>query len=324
MRRFARRVTPTGDLGDLSELYLPPIYDSGDTHLPISDQADALEWLIGQIVKKEPTAQIDLIGFSLGGILASYWGSHEGVTSPLRNHLHGIVTIESPLGGIPRAADCVPTNYLKGICDLMYYKFGKNIIRELQLPGTLTDSIVDELPVVTNNFYFTSIQSTTDYTVNGLDFPITFTDNLITTIYKSPIGRGSQDWGDFPQHLHMDQGLGGLGFANSPKFLVFGLGGAFDFQNSEAAIWITDNHSAPLSSTQTANWIIEAIQTIVVPPTGQVSISAVNGQILENPANGGNFTATPNTVEIFHQTFPVINFNPPVDKSPVAITQEWE
>jgi hypothetical protein len=43
----------------------------------------------------------------------------------------------------------------------------------------------------------------------------------------------------------------------------------------------------------------------------EIGISPVTGQFFNNPINGGSFSASPSTPEEFHQTFPVINFNPP-------------
>jgi murein DD-endopeptidase MepM/ murein hydrolase activator NlpD len=48
-----------------------------------------------------------------------------------------------------------------------------------------------------------------------------------------------------------------------------------------------------------------------LPSTPVISISPVTGSFFENPTNVGYFTATQMTPEVFHQTFPVINFNPP-------------
>jgi hypothetical protein len=59
-------------------------------------------------------------------------------------------------------------------------------------------------------------------------------------------------------------------------------------------------------------------QTIVVSSAAEISISPVIGQFYQNPTNGGTFTATSNSTEIFLQTFPVINFNPPSGTIPCS------
>ena len=236
--------SPTGDLGDLSSLYLSPIYDSEDTHLQISLQADALDWLIGQIVKKDPYAQIDIIGFSLGGILASYWGSHNGIASPYKSNVHGIIALESPLGGIPIAAQCTNPLNIHPTCILLRHQYGVELLTELQIPEYLPGSIVGELPEVARNFSFTSIQSNADYTVNDLLFPL---DGGIYGNLDVLVGRGSQYWVGTRHTLHMDIDLGGYGLATYYVPLL-------------AAIdWIATNHRAALGHQQTAKWIIESI-----------------------------------------------------------------
>lgn len=187
--------------GDLSYLYLFPVYSKGDTHLKISDQARVLEWVVEQIVKKDSNAQIDIIGFSQGGIIAAYWGSHIGKSSTNRSKIHGIITLESPLGGIPMAEQCVGSLTLP-ICPFLRLHYGDELLRVLQMPGSLPDSIVDELPDVSSYFSFTSIQSSTDYTVNGISFPIDWT---IHGHQDALIGNGSQSWVSSKQLLLMDK-----------------------------------------------------------------------------------------------------------------------
>ena len=87
----------------LVDLYRRPVYSGDDTHLSVTDQADVLDWLIGQIVSRDATAEISLIGFSLGGVVASYWGATHGPGTPYHGHIHSIILINSPVGGIPLA-----------------------------------------------------------------------------------------------------------------------------------------------------------------------------------------------------------------------------
>lgn len=242
--------------GDLTSLNLSPIYVEKDTHLPIIQQSWVLEWLINQILieDKDPSVQIDLIGFSLGGLVASYWGSHD---SPLRSHIHGIIAIESPLGGIPLAAQCIDSSDPL-FCYEIISRFGIEILRELQLPDIMPDSIVDELPnVARNNFKFTSIQSTTDYIVN--DLPI-LVDFGIAGKWQIPVGKGSQDWKGTQQTLHADNLGGNLTTSYIP------------LENVDD--WINTNHRAPLGNDQTSRWIIEALQ-IVTPPTNAVDVALI-------------------------------------------------
>lgn len=233
------------ELGDLSYLYLFPNYDLEDTHLPISMQAKTLEWLIGQVIKKDAVAEIDLIGFSQGGLIAAYWGSHMGLSSPYRSHVQRIIALESPLGGIPLASQCVDSLGIP-ICPLLKYHYGENLLRALQLPGTLPGSIVDELPKVADYFSFTSIQSSSDYTVNGRSIPL---DLGIYGYQEALIGQGSQSWIKSKQKLYKDEELGGYGISVSALPL------------EDAKRWITENHHAPLSDKHTLDLITNIINS---------------------------------------------------------------
>jgi hypothetical protein len=52
--------------------------------------------------------------------------------------------------------------------------------------------------------------------------------------------------------------------------------------------------------------------------TGEISLSPVTGRFFTNPTNDGAFTATPNATEVFRQTFPLIDFNPPSGTIPCS------
>jgi hypothetical protein len=64
-----------GLAGDLTSLFLTPIYSEIDTQQRIEYQVEVLDWLLNQIVEQStcPTARIDLVGYSLGGIVATMW-----------------------------------------------------------------------------------------------------------------------------------------------------------------------------------------------------------------------------------------------------------
>jgi pimeloyl-ACP methyl ester carboxylesterase len=93
------------DIGDLKDLERTPVYTKKDTRKPIDQQVDVLEWLRGQIVQRDQNAQIDLVGFSLGGIVASRWAATRGEQSPHHNNIHSIVLLNSPVGGFPVAGE---------------------------------------------------------------------------------------------------------------------------------------------------------------------------------------------------------------------------
>lgn len=248
----ACHIGPGQQAGDLASLYLSPVYSVEDTKVDIDKQADALEWLVGQIVKQDAEAEIDLLGFSLGGIIATRWASRPS-GSAYSNHVHGIATMGSPLGGIPLAG-----SFLDGcnITDIRCWfwknkllsKYGDVVAAQLQLPIDDPDaSIIDDLRGILKNksILFISIQSTDDFTVNGRMFPIC--KNLACTGgYDSFIvGYGSQLW---PPHTkYHDESLGGLGIPTEPIYHV------------NIDDWLGKNHSATLSHPFTAKWILEMV-----------------------------------------------------------------
>ena len=83
--------------GDLVVLFSSPTYAPNDTHLSIEWQIDVLDWLLGQIIQRDPLAQIDIVGFSLGGIVSTGWGQAHLATSALGSHIHGVILLESLL-----------------------------------------------------------------------------------------------------------------------------------------------------------------------------------------------------------------------------------
>lgn len=239
----------TTRLGNLSSLTLTPIYISDDTHLSIIDQAAVLDWLLRQIIEHDPLAVIDLVGYSLGGIVASQWvasAAEKGTQTDFYNYIHSIVLIESPVGGLPLAG-----SFLKDECDtdiicllwelVLSDWFGTTILEQLQLPeDDPGKSIIGSLPDASRFFDLTSIQSIADYLVNDLGIPIC--DQLLSCITSSlvTVGHGSQYWVGVPQTLYFDQELGGQGIPrpDQPRFLLL---------DPSAKDLIFANHSAPIS-----------------------------------------------------------------------------
>jgi len=242
---------PNADLGDLASLFLSPEYEDADTKISVDRQADALDWLIGQIIKQDPLAIIDIIGFSLGGIIATHWGSRTAGSIYYPN-MQALVIMGSPVGGIPLAGpfmegcdtlDLVCKGWLAAIMRL----YGNEVAAQLQLPTNDPNvSIIDELPGILQNphFTFTSIQSTDDYTVNDETMPLC--RNLVCTAHDDvPIGRGSQYWPSHPSHYNYS--LGGLGLAEDP------------IKHTELFDYLSVNHSATLKHQLTAEWAVEAL-----------------------------------------------------------------
>ena len=246
---------------DLIDFQLPPSYAKDQTHRQINQQADVLEWLIGQIVFQNPTAQIDLVGYSLGGVVASYWGSHTGGTSIYRPNVRSITLIESPVGGIPLAGVALGDCGINLYCPALQFFYGKDILRQLQIPADAPGSIIGTLPQAALNFPLTSIQSSADYLVNGEPFPVCDPTCLLYQD-SAPIGQGTQFWPGASQTIHWDQDLGGDGLAISPV-------PAQDIKSR-----LLTNHTAPLKHSQTAEWVGNAVKDPVSSPTAPKDLAA--------------------------------------------------
>lgn len=260
--------------GNTDPTTMKAVYTPDDTKLPIDHQADVLDWLLNRIVAFDPEAKIDLVGFSLGGIVSSYWAATTGGSSPFRSNVRSLTLIESPVGGIPLAflagEDCgfllrhPACNAWKG--GLEGY-FGKEVLRQLQLPGDAQGSIVDILPKAAQNYPLTSIQSTDDYLVNDVSLTLCGYGCFSSTNESVPIGRGTQYWVNAPHnHLH-HKALGGKG-------IVTGALGYFPFMDL-----LKVNHNAPLSHDNTIAWVRQAIATLpdIVRPGGSSTIvKAIN------------------------------------------------
>lgn len=187
--------------GNLAALGLNPVYTAEDTKaLPIEQHAQTLDWLIGQIAERDPAAQIDLVGFSLGGIVASHWVATSGA-SEHREHVRSLVLLNSPVGGFPlfnAAQSCGfgdPSAFCWLIKPTLQGMFGDHILRQLQA-DTASESIVSLLegaPRVAQALPITSIQSTNDYLVNAVPLTFRLVCGFESTATFS-IGRGTQRW----------------------------------------------------------------------------------------------------------------------------------
>ncbi len=257
---------PVEPADNLAVLSAWPEYDESDTHLSLHLQAEALDWLLGQIVSHDENAQIHLVGYSLGGILASHWAAHHGQSETWKQHVSSIVIIESPVGGIPLAGPFLESCGINPICRAWQLAleglYGETVLSQLQLPEDAEGSIVGSLPEAARAYPFTSIQSTSDYTVNGVELLLCDMGCLRTE--SIVVGYGSQRWAPASHTLHFDQELGGDGLATAPLI------------NAVALLLLRENHSAPLTYPLTARWVGEAIER-----AGGIGLEALDSVVTE-------------------------------------------
>jgi Tol biopolymer transport system component len=259
----------TGD--KLASPSATPVYGTDDTKLRIDLQVAALDWLLLQILEQKPTTQIDLVGFSLGGIVASYWLSGDwmpGVNSAFKLHkdkVHSLVLIESPVGGVPASNnilhDCKLTD--KPVCDgirdeVLFPLFGEDVPHQLHVPKddlTRRESIIDSLPKAVGRVPVTSIQSSNDYFVNRQEISVCVDpepEGGCGRTYKTSVGLGSQNW---PQRTLYCGPLGG-GLPAEDR----------DLLPEEVDKLLNENHNEPLENNETAaQWVKDAVSGVIKP-----------------------------------------------------------
>lgn len=96
-------------LDDCSSAWTESQYTAADTCQTIDDigSASRLDSMISSLIADDPDIQIDILAHSQGGVVAAYWLAtygHDQASSgkEKREHIHSLVTFDSPLGGIDR------------------------------------------------------------------------------------------------------------------------------------------------------------------------------------------------------------------------------
>jgi len=86
--------------------YTRPDYERGDTYFGTDSKLyDDRAKIIDGIINAFPTeVKFDIIGHSLGGVVATYWAATKTDTDPLLRRVNGVITLDSPLQG--RAGAC--------------------------------------------------------------------------------------------------------------------------------------------------------------------------------------------------------------------------
>lgn len=89
----------------------PAGYDPAATRQPLAVSAAALEREMRAWHQREPRATFDLVGHSLGGVIAALWAADFATADELR-YVHAIITLDSPLTGYPSAIFGIVEPYL--------------------------------------------------------------------------------------------------------------------------------------------------------------------------------------------------------------------
>jgi pimeloyl-ACP methyl ester carboxylesterase len=100
-----------------------PLYESPDTtDHRVSTHTVGLAFLVRDILRKQPDATIDLIGFSLGGIVALDFAAR--AEQWVMAAIERIVLISCPVGGITRASHLVGNVLLRTVAGRFKFDFG--------------------------------------------------------------------------------------------------------------------------------------------------------------------------------------------------------
>jgi pimeloyl-ACP methyl ester carboxylesterase len=250
------------DDGEIANINDTPVYSVDDTKLDLTAQADALHWLIFETVLKDRNqgTQIDIVGYSLGGVITSYWAAtHPRDSDPIDGPaIHSLILLDSPVGGIAPATSVLDGTLAQPLAnDFIRDKFGTTVLTQLQMMGPTypppscpgrgdtANSIIACLPQAALNYPLTSIESNKDYFVDGQPLPF-FGDQQALSI-----GSGARGWLANTYQPHLSDSLGG---SDPPTPFVS------DYPGWVAAgLWALNNHGTPLHSQTAAVWIAQAV-----------------------------------------------------------------
>lgn len=229
--------------GSLVSLDRRARYERRDTHLPIDLQADALQWLLEQVRREDDRARIDLVGFSLGGIVVTRWAARYGGSPGPAAQVRSLVLLNSPVGGVVGAT---PEELVQKI--LADRVFGPRVADELREPTTeeaQRTSIISSLPTALAHYDVTAIEATTDYLVNGRAIAV---ERLGPTV----LGRGTAGWP--PERLTQHVADFGGAFIDGPVTLhpldLLGL-----------TQRLLANHGTALASEPARDLVLEALRS---------------------------------------------------------------
>lgn len=154
-------------LGDsYFDAHEPRYWPEDTSSYPLQAHADALDWLVRGLVRCDPEATVDVVGYSLGGVVALRWAATADAApdGPLAA-IHRVIVIDSPVGGVNpailgAAATAAPPE--------VAYAFGTGAMLGDLLPG---GEVIRGLPAAVGRVDVASIENSRDYLVNGAPLP---------------------------------------------------------------------------------------------------------------------------------------------------------
>jgi pimeloyl-ACP methyl ester carboxylesterase len=140
-----------------------PIYRASETtDRPVLDHVIGLDWLIRDLLARNPGARIDLVGFSLGGIIALAWAADADQT--LVDWVHRLVLVSSPVGGISPLGAVAPRVGIRHILRHHQVDFGRG---RAFVDLTSASPLIRRLAKAPQRVDISSVENSRDYLVNG-------------------------------------------------------------------------------------------------------------------------------------------------------------
>ena len=144
----------------------PRYWPQDSSSYPLQAHVDALDWLVRGLVRCDPEATVDVIGYSLGGVVALRWAATADAApdGPLAA-VHRVIVVDSPVGGVNpavlgAAARLAPPE--------VAYAFGTGAVVADLLPG---GEAIRSLPAAVGRVDVASVENSRDYLVNGAPLP---------------------------------------------------------------------------------------------------------------------------------------------------------
>jgi hypothetical protein len=106
---FSYRGEWSFDCDDALSDWCHPVYAADDTRMPVPHHYPTLNRMVQQIVDESPDAQIDMVGYSLGGVVILSWlgtpSGQGGASDESARHIRSVVALDSPLQGLSTSID---------------------------------------------------------------------------------------------------------------------------------------------------------------------------------------------------------------------------
>lgn len=176
--------------------------ESDTTDLRLRDHVRALAWLIDYVLAAYPGARIDLIGFSLGGIVALGWAAQAPETDI--GSIGRIILLATPVAGVTALGMVVPLPMVRHLLGRYRVGFGGgHIFRDLRTGS----AAIRGLRAARDRVEIASIENTRDYMTNGRR--IAGQGPLPGALRNIVLGRGAEVSGFLPPSKCWSFDLGG-------------------------------------------------------------------------------------------------------------------